>query len=68
MIQYDFVGERSLDVRITNTVGQVVWQRDLATTRQGQLEVDLANFPSGVYMVQFRSADRQYTTRLMISK
>lgn len=67
-IVYDLPATSDLTIRITNGIGQVIYTNSLLSTQNGQVNVNLANFTSGVYFVHFSDGKNTATTKLVVEK
>ncbi len=67
-ISYSFEESKQLQIKVTNTIGQVVWQQQAPTGSQAQVNIDLSNFANGVYFIEFNDGEHQLSRRLVVSK
>ena len=67
-VALDLVEQAQVDIQVTTVTGQVVLNKTLGTTASNQVELETANLPTGVYMVQFAIGSEQLTKKLIITK
>ena len=67
-IQYGFSESVDLDITITNTIGQVVFQKVINNTLNGSTEINVSDFSNGVYFVQLSEGENQTSRRLIVTK
>ena len=68
VIEYSFEDSRDLQIKITNAIGQVVWEQEAPKGLLARVELDLSNFTNGVYFVEFNDGSNQLTRRLVVNK
>ena len=63
----DMTFSKSVDVQVhvINTIGQVLFETSVLKTTQEQLNLDLQNFPNGMYFVRIKVDDRTLVKKLM---
>lgn len=67
-IQYDFSEGVDLQISLTNSLGQVVFERLLPNTQNGTLDINLQNYSTGIYFAKMSDGIHQTTRRLVVSK
>ncbi len=67
-LNYDFSEAIDFEVRITNSLGQLMMNRQLGNVQNGTLDLDLSRFTTGVYFVNMSDGEHQIVRRLVISK
>jgi hypothetical protein len=65
-VTYDFPSSIDLNIRLINTLGQVVLHRNVAGALAGNVKLDLANLPSGAYSVVITDGKSVATKRLVV--
>ena len=55
-----------LNIRMVNTLGQVVLSRDLGQLQSDNIELDVRNLPAGTYMLQVVDGQAQFTQSVVI--
>jgi hypothetical protein len=55
-----------LNIRMVNTLGQVVLSRDLGQLQSDNIELDVRNLPAGTYMLQVVDGQSQFTQSVVI--
>ncbi|MCB9299741.1 MAG: T9SS type A sorting domain-containing protein [Lewinellaceae bacterium] len=55
-----------LHIRLVNTLGQVVYSRDFGRLKQENIEIDVANLPSGAYLIQVSDGKARYTQSVIV--
>ncbi len=68
IIEYSFEDSRDLQIKITNAIGQLVWEQEAPKGVLARVELDLSNFTNGVYFVEFNDGSNQLTRRLVVNK
>lgn len=56
----------NLNIRMVNTLGQVVYSRYLGRLQNDNIEIDVANLPAGAYMIQVSDGKAQYTQSVIV--
>ncbi|MCB9299742.1 MAG: T9SS type A sorting domain-containing protein [Lewinellaceae bacterium] len=56
----------NLNIRMVNTLGQVVYSRYLGRLQNDNIEIDVANMPAGAYMIQVSDGKAQYTQSVIV--
>ena len=67
-VELDLVNNADVEIVILNSIGQHVMSKVLNNIQSKKVELQTADLPSGVYMVQFTIANDQLTRKLIISK
>ena len=68
-LQYNFTEATNLEVRILNTLGQVLYNAKMPNVESGTAILELNNLSNGAYMIQVTDEkQRQSVKRLMIQK
>jgi len=67
-ISYSFEESKQLEIKVTNTIGQVVWLQQAPTGPQAQVNIDLRNFANGVYFIEFNDGEQRLSRRLVVNK
>ncbi|WP_367390714.1 T9SS type A sorting domain-containing protein [Lewinella sp. LCG006] len=67
-ISYSFEESKQLQIKVTNTIGQVVWLQQAPTGPQAQVNIDLSNFANGVYFIEFNDGEQRLSRRLVVNK
>ena len=54
-ISYNLYNNEDLLVQVQNSVGEIVYSKTSYYVNQGSINLDVSDFPSGIYMVSFQS-------------
>jgi hypothetical protein len=54
-ISYNLYNNEDLLVQVQNSVGEIVYSKTSYNVNQGSINLDVSDFPSGIYMVSFQS-------------
>ena len=67
-VELELAENATVEISIVNALGQMVHQRVLPNVQTEKVELETAEFTSGVYMVHFNINNKQFTRKLIISK
>lgn len=67
-VELELAENATVEISIVNALGQIVGQRVLPNVQAEKVELETADFTSGVYMVHFNINNKQFTRKLIISK
>ncbi len=65
-VTYDFENMMNLNVRLINTLGQVIVERNFDNAINGSERFDVSNLPSGAYSVIFSNGQEAVAKRLIV--
>jgi hypothetical protein len=60
--------QQTATVSISNSLGQVVYERTLNDVMQSSWQIDVRNQPAGLYHVTLKSNEKTITKRLVLQK
>lgn len=63
---FNFEQPEALQVRISNSLGQLIQTQQIGDALTGTVELNVSNLPSGMYFVQISNGSVQTTKRLMV--
>ena len=67
-IYYSFPEALNLDVRLTNSIGQVVYSNMINNAITGNVEIDVEKFVPGVYFVMLSDGENLVTKKLFVER
>ena len=66
-IQYKIESISSLEINLFNSPGQLILQKTFtAPEKENKIEIKLDNYPEGLYVINFKYADKSYFQKLVI--
>lgn len=67
-VELNLVEQADVQIQITTVTGQVVMTHQFNQTQDSKFELETAQLPTGVYMVQFTIGANELTKKLIITK
>ncbi|MEL6865916.1 MAG: T9SS type A sorting domain-containing protein, partial [Bacteroidota bacterium] len=67
-INYNFSEALDLTIRVTNSMGQLLFQKQLEGAQNGTQQLDLSTYAPGVYFVVMTDGVNQHAQRLVVQK
>lgn len=68
VVELDLVEQADVFVNITNVTGQNIMSHYLGAITSSKVELETAELPTGIYMVQFNIGSEQITKKLIVTK
>ncbi|MCB0519466.1 MAG: T9SS type A sorting domain-containing protein [Lewinellaceae bacterium] len=65
-INYNFESSTDLNVRLINTIGQIMTIRNYENVLTGTEKIDISTLPTGAYMVVFSNGETTFGKRLIV--
>ncbi|MBC5773954.1 T9SS type A sorting domain-containing protein [Pontibacter sp. KCTC 32443] len=59
-------GDNNYKIRISNTIGRVIFTKDLAATEAKEITLDMSPYPSGVYFYSLLVNDKTVETKRLV--
>jgi len=62
---YNLHNKQNLLVQFQNSIGEIVYSKKIYNANKGKLNLDISDFPTGIYMVNFQGLNEVKTLKLI---
>lgn len=67
-VQYEFGVMRDMNVSVTSSMGQIIYQEELGSVNWGRHPIDLSEAAPGVYFVKIQSGDESIVKKVVLAE
>ncbi len=64
-LDVDFVKPVDAEARLFNMMGQSLWNKEIKQTLHGSYDIDLRNYPAGIYFIRITAENKTFVAKLV---